>query len=565
MSFIKNICPNPSFEVDLTGYTALSGTTIEKSFVNAFAGVASMKVNTTGILNLQGFFGPVAQFTSASLGSLSFYISGPTGQVQVSAVYNPGGNILDTQTIQLTTAWQRVEFSNLNVPLNDFLYFIVETPFPQDITFYVDAIQYEMVPTPSSYIDGDTYGCVWDGTAGLSSSTMEVQNPIVAHGGMFLEGLGRIIDQGEIFPVSDSGDMLMSGAVTVSVTDPVCALDDFGVWELTDLDPAMTYVGFNNANTSSGHTGYARLWSIFYPPLDYPVSDGTLAWPRAAYMASGYEFVNVPAGAGANITNHQAEMSPLAGSTGLDVTPAPSNYDTARAIHTIVKPTRLNFCPNPSFEVSTANWSAVGSATISQDGTVSFGNIGEWDGHIFSAGNKSGKASVASGTGGMSISVSNLIAGDTYIFSAYVKPGAGINDIQLTGSGAQSASVNTTLNGLGNLDTTNWYRPFMIFTATASTVNLFIQAVPGSAPAYPLTFNVDAVLVEAGEILGTYFDGDFESPEYGWETGGTAGLTRSYYYLALEVGQAVVDDILERHTPLGITAAAPLYFTPYTQ
>lgn len=565
MAFISNLSPNPSFEVDLTGYTALPGTTLSQSFTNAFSGVASLLVVTDGLLAGEGFFGPVAQYQTVDLGSLSLYISGPTGIITVSAVYNPGGNILASQSVSLTTAWQRIEFDNLNIPINDFLYFLIETPFAQDLTFHVDAVQYEPTTPSSAYIDGDSYGCDWLGTPGLSASQQLVQNPLVAHGGMFLEGLGRIIDPGEDFGVAASGGMLLSGSGTVSVTDPVGALDDFAIFELTDLDPAMTYVGFNNANTSSGHTGYNRIWSIFYPPLDYPVSDGTLAWPRSAYMATGYEYVNIPAGAATNITNHQVEMVPLAGSTGLDVTPGPSAFDTARAIHTIVKPTRLNFCPNPSFEVSTASWAAGPNTTLTRDTTVSFGSIGEWDGIVFSAGTASGKASVSTDIGGMIVTVPDLIKGDTYIMSAYVKPGSGVRDIFITGSGAQSNSVNTSVNGLSDLSTMEWYRPFVIFTATASTVTMYIAATPGSDVAYPFTFNVDAVLIETGEILGTYFDGGFETPEYGWETGGTANLTRSYYYQSLQVGQAVVDDILQRHTPLGISAAAPEYFVPYTQ
>lgn len=560
MSFIKNLSPNPSFEVDLTGYTALTGTTISQSFVNAVAGQASLLVQTDGHVSNQGFFGPVAQYNSPAQGSVSLYLSGITGVVRVSAVYNPGGNILASATVNLTPAWQRVELNSLAVPNGDFLYVLVETPFAQDIQFYVDAIQYEEASPASPYIDGDSYGCQWLGTPGLSASTQEVQHPLIASGGMALEGLAQIIDQGEVFSFSDSGSMLLSGSVTLTVTDPIGALDDFGIWELTDLDPAMTYVGWNNANTSTGQTGYNRVWSTFYPPLDYPASDGSLTWPRAAYMALGFEFISVAAGAAQNITNAQAEMSPLAGTSGLDTTPAPTAYDTPRAIHTIVKPTRLNFVPNPSFEVSTANWAAFNS-TLTRDTTKAFGTIGGWDGHIFTAGTSSGKVAVASGTGGVSVTITNLIQGDTYTFSAYVQPGAGVDDILINGSGAQSESI----AGPGDLSTTTWYRPSMIFTATASTVTIFIQGVPAGDVVYPFNFWVDAVLCEAGELVGSYFDGDFEDNEYGWETGGTPGLTRSYYYQILTVGQSVVNDILTRHTPLGITAADPQYFVPYTQ
>lgn len=560
MAFIENLSPNPSFEVDLTGYTALTGTTISQSFVTALAGGASMLVECDGTHPTQGFFGPVAQYNSPDLGSVSIGLAGITGVLTVSAVYNPGGNIITSQTVNLTPAWQRIQLNNLVIPNGDFLYFLVETPFAQDIQFYVDAVQYEETSPASKYIDGDAYGCGWLGTPGLSASAQQVMNPLVPRGGMALEGRSQIIDQGEVFSVADAGSMALGGTVALTVTDPVGALDDFGIWELTDLDPAMTYAGWNNANTSTGRTGYNRVWGMFYPPLDYPVSDGSLAWARAAYMALGFEFISVAAGAAQNIANSQVEMSPIAGTTGLDTTPAPAAYDTPRAIHTIVKPTRLNYCPNPSFEVSTANWTAFNS-TLTRDTTKAFGVIGEYDGTVFTAGTASGKVSVASGTGGAWVLLSKLIMGDTYTFSAYVQPGAGVDDILVNGSGGQSVS----LAGAGDLSPLVWYRVSMQFTASASTLMMFIQGVPASDVVYPFTFNIDAVLCEAGELVGGYFDGDFEDNEYGWETGGTPGLTRSYYYQTLPVGQSVVADILDRHTPLGISAADPQYFVPPTQ
>ena len=72
------------------------------------------------------------------------------------------------------------------------------------------------------------------------------------------------------------------------------------------------------------------------------------------------------------------------------------------------------------------------------------------------------------------------------------------------------------------------------------------------------------MLVEAGETLQPYFDGSFGG-DYSWETGGTAGLTRSYYYDRLEVSTGAVNDVLSQHTPLGITAAAPTFSQPYSQ
>ena len=53
-----NLCPNPSFEVDLTGWTALTGTTLLQDTSQGFAGHASMQVETDGAVPGEGVTGP---------------------------------------------------------------------------------------------------------------------------------------------------------------------------------------------------------------------------------------------------------------------------------------------------------------------------------------------------------------------------------------------------------------------------------------------------------------------------------------------------------------------------
>src|ERR1700744_5477319 len=97
-----------------------------------------------------------------------------------------------------------------------------------------------------------------------------------------------------------------------------------------------------------GQSGYSRPWAIFYPPLDYEVSGGELLWPRAAYAALGFELSAIAAGVQQNITGVQAELMPLAGAAGLDQPPSPSTYDLPRSVKVLVRPTRLNYAPNPN-------------------------------------------------------------------------------------------------------------------------------------------------------------------------------------------------------------------------
>jgi hypothetical protein len=136
-----------------------------------------------------------------------------------------------------------------------------------------------------------------------------------------------------------------------------------------------------------------------------------------------------------------------------------------------------------------------------------------------------------------------------------------VADLVLTCGG----SVSTTLSvGTGDL-APGWTQQFVIFTANSDTPTLTVSALAAADDSFPMTYWVDAVLIEEGDILSSYFDGNFANPDCLWETGGTAGLSRSYYYENFADGQAAVNDVLDRHTPLGITVVQPLYSVPYSQ
>jgi hypothetical protein len=578
----QNLCPNPSFETGLTGYTALTGTTLAQTDLNTAFGQQALQVTLDGHATGEGFYGPQSPaFSPGGPACLSVYLSGANGTVRVQAVINPGGTVLAQADVTLTRAWQRVTLTGLTIPLNAALYLLVTTVAAQAVSFTVDAVQYSPLGTIQPYIDGDQPGCRWLGTRGASTSVKDVQNPAYpTSGGLYLEGHARIIVPGAVFPVTPpSGGMRLTGAVGTPLTvSPVGAVDDFAVYEPADLDPAMTYCGWTNAGIASGHTSYSRPWAVFYPPLDYPVSDGSLLWPRAAYMATGFEFTSVPAGAAQNVTLVQAETMPLAG-VSLDQTPAPSTYDTPRSVHTVLRGSRINYCPNPSFETSLSGWTGIGSATLTRDTTTVYGINGTLPYLDYASGTASMRVRITAAADGAVISVSQLLTGFTYIASLHALPGAGLRDIRLqVGQTAGGIPTATTLP----LSTSQWYRPRVIFTATSPTVNLAVFGVPlatastggyggtyggtygGGGPAtFPLTFWVDAVLVEEGDALLDYFDGDSGNPDYQWE--GTQGLTRSYHYPEYAVGKDTVDDILNRHIPVGLTPAAPLYITPPSQ
>ena len=77
-------------------------------------------------------------------------------------------------------------------------------------------------------------------------------------------------------------------------------------------------------------------------------------------------------------------------------------------------------------------------------------------------------------------------------------------------------------------------------------------------PGQPSIYWVDGILVEEGESVRPYFDGSMGA-DYLWESGGTANLSRSYYYENYLERSYLIRTLLEENTPLGITSAVPQY------
>lgn len=568
--YTENLCPNPSFEVDLTGYTPLVGTTLSQDITQGYSGRYSMMVVTDGSVPGEGFTGPQATVPNNGPGSMSFYLMGETGTVTVSAVSGATASIVAQSSVTLQGGdYQRVVLSGLALSAGQQMYVLVQTTTAQALTFWIDAVQYEMDATPHPYIDGDSPQCQWEGTPGESASFQTFQFATGASGGMFLEGIASPVAQGAVFLTSASGNMTLSGTESGTISaSPVGALSDFGIWTAADMDPAVSYIELSNAGQATGQTGWNRVYALAYPPQQAVGSNGQVIWPRAAFAALGFTFKAVTNTWQQSLADVQFERMPVVPGA----TPAPSAYQPPRQISTIIKPSRLNFCPNPSIEVSTAGWTAIGAAGLSRDATVSV------DGHSL-------KVTLHASADGAYIAIPNLIVGDTYVVSAQVQGGPGLEDIIMACSGASVTSPDTgvpyggsTILGVGygqgpyggvgaatsDMPTAQWFTATTVFTALQSTVSLSFKFLPGSDVSYPTQFWVDQVLVEEGDLIQPYFDGG-SGTDYSWETGGTSGLARSYYYQRQNVAAGAVTGALAEHTPLGILAATPQYSVPPSQ
>jgi hypothetical protein len=74
----------------------------------------------------------------------------------------------------------------------------------------------------------------------------------------------------------------------------------------------------------------------------------------------------------------------------------------------------------------------------------------------------------------------------------------------------------------------------------------------------PSIFWADAVLIEEGTAIRPYFDGSMGS-DYLWEQGGSANLSRSYFYEDYVERSYLIRTLLAENVPLGITTAVPQY------
>lgn len=572
-NYTDNLNTNPSFEVDLSGYVALTGTALTQETTQGFSGRNSMKVVTDGSATSEGFTGPQVTVPSTHAGSMSFYILGETGSLTVSAISGATATVIAQTQVTLSGGdYLRVVLSGLSLVSGQQMYILVQTTTAEALTFWVDAFQYEMNAAPHPYIDGSFPGCQWTGTAHESASFQQFQFMTSSSGGMYLEGRAAPVVEGQSFATSASGSMLLSGLEHGTlIVNPVGALSNFAIWTPADMDPAVSYIEWSNAGVTSGANAWARAFAMAYPPQQAIGSGNAVLWNRAAYAALGFTLKSMTSNMQQCLADVQLERMPIVPGSA----PAATAYAPPRNISTIIKPSRLNFCPNPSIENSTAGFTAIGTATLSQD-AVKF---------VPGTGSHSLKVVVNAANDGAYVVISNLIIGDTYIVSAGVQGGAGLLDVTMSCGGTSVSSANqgipyggNAILGIGygqgpyggiqatgsDMPTGQWFMPSTSFVAAQSTVVLSFQPIAGSDVAYPTSFWVDAILFEEGETLSPYFDGSFGS-DYSWETGGTAGLARSYYYQRENVAAGAVTTALAEHTPLGIVAATPTYSSPYTQ
>lgn len=180
---------------------------------------------------------------------------------------------------------------------------------------------------------------------------------------------------------------------------------------------------------------------------------------------------------------------------------------------------RVNYIPNPSFEVNTDGWSSVASATLAR-------TTGE-----FNTGSASLSVTNASGSAAAYTFIP-LVGGEgTYYISAYVKLASGNSSAnyfirQLQYEETDSAGTVSSSNiGIQNLSYTgNWVRLSGSVTKQASANFMTIRIVTGSTVPSEV-FYIDSVMLEKSTTLGSYFDGGSNGFWSGTENNSFSGAT----------------------------------------
>jgi hypothetical protein len=178
LGYRTNWVENPSFEVDTTGWSAVSGATLSRDTVNYRSGIASLKVVNSSSSAAQ--YSNLPLVAGSGFYTISAYVKLETGattanyylrQLQYENIGGPSvaaGN-LGTQSLSVTGDWVRLSgVINKAATANYLNLRIVTNSSTSGDIFYVDDVMVEKGDTAGTYFDGDTG--FWAGTAHESFS-----------------------------------------------------------------------------------------------------------------------------------------------------------------------------------------------------------------------------------------------------------------------------------------------------------------------------------------------------------------------------------------------------------
>lgn len=168
-----NLCTNPSLEAGITGWSA-AGTpapAIAQSAVWAQDRTKSLLITwAAGNTFFPGAAITVSGLTSGATYTFSAYINVPAGNPKVQLIADGSGLLAGSPISATNTPGERLSVTFVATATSHRLLLAPNgTPTAGQLC-YLDAILAEQTNVAASYFDGASSGCVWTGTADLSTS-----------------------------------------------------------------------------------------------------------------------------------------------------------------------------------------------------------------------------------------------------------------------------------------------------------------------------------------------------------------------------------------------------------
>lgn len=255
-----NQCVNPSFEVDASGWAPQgTGATLQRrvSGGSPVPGVYCLRLAaSTTVGNVFAGQTPALGGFPTQIWSVSAYVRGTPGR-NVQMIINNGVTLLTGPISVLTAAWQRISYQ-VTLPAGTTSMAALVLLAATAVGDYVDidGVLVEQVPAAvlGSYFDGSTppvagSWAVWTGTAGLSTSTLITQAPIVAETSTMAP---------DTMEWEDTRARRVTEHWLIGVDDPVVTVASrdgrldyrrgtFQTWHLTETD-AQTFAAYIGGN-----------------------------------------------------------------------------------------------------------------------------------------------------------------------------------------------------------------------------------------------------------------------------------------------------------------------------
>lgn len=323
----------------------------------------------------------------------------------------------------------------------------------------------------------------------------------------------------------------LTGTLAFTSQDALGSLSFFSIWGSAQQDPLTGgYVETATALESGGVSeDFERMHAAFVPH------------PDTRYLGVGAKVYSMPS-SGSWRTQYFKKW--MVEEAGVGNTTPSTEYGAAREVIATVRPDRLNYFRNPSFEVDASGFIAgQGAPTRNIDNT-----------HVqFGAQALLLESTVAAAD--MSVLWGSQVAlpVDVWTMSWYIwTPIA--RDVWLDGVSGASSQVTRVMPN-------KWVRVHATFELTTAAVQaLTFHASADSSQPSGTQIWADGFLLERGEELRDFFDGSWSADTI-WETGGTTGLTRSYLYKNRAERYAALKRVLADNVPLGIGIHEPVFGT----